>query len=90
VFVTKLNPAGSSILYSTYVGGAGNDRSDGLFVDRISGAAYVVGRVDALSVDFPTTPGAFATTYRGGDFDAFILKLNPAGDNLAYSTFMGG
>ena len=90
VFVTKLNPAGSSILYSTYVGGAGNDRSDGLFVDRISGAAYVVGRVDALSVDFPTTPGAFATTYRGGDFDAFILKLNPAGDNLAYSTFLGG
>jgi uncharacterized repeat protein (TIGR01451 family) len=90
VFVTKLNPAGSSILYSTYVGGAGTDRSDGLFVDRISGAAYVVGRVDALSVDFPTTAGAFATTYRGGDFDAFILKLNPAGDNLAYSTFLGG
>ena len=90
VFVTKLNPAGSSILYSTYLGGAGNDRSDGLFVDRISGAAYVVGRVDSLSVDFPTTPGAFATTYRGGDFDAFILKLNPAGDNLTYSTFLGG
>jgi uncharacterized repeat protein (TIGR01451 family) len=90
VFVTKLNPAGSSVLYSTYVGGSGTDRGDGLFVDRSSEAVYVVGRVDALSVDFPTTAGAFATTYRGGDFDAFVLKLNPAGNSLAYSTFLGG
>ena len=65
VFVTKLDPTGSSILYSTYIGGAGNDHGDGIFVDKTSGAAYVVGRVDALSINFPTTPGAFATTYRG-------------------------
>ncbi|MDQ6651184.1 MAG: PQQ-dependent sugar dehydrogenase, partial [Acidobacteriota bacterium] len=90
VFITKLDPMGSSILYSTYVGGAGNDHGDGIFVDRTNGAAYVVGRVDALSINFPTTPGAFATTYRGGDFDAFVLKLNPQGNGLAYSTFLGG
>ena len=90
VFVTKLDPTGSSIVYSTYVGGAGNDHGDGIFVDKTSGAAYVVGRVDALSVNFPTTLGAFATTYRGGDFDAFVLKLNSQGNGLAYSTFLGG
>lgn len=90
VFVTKLDPTGGTILYSTYVGGSSNDRADGIFVDRNSGAAYVVGRVDAGSFDFPTTPGAFATTYRGGDFDAFVLKLNSAGNSLAYSSFLGG
>jgi hypothetical protein len=57
VFVTKLNPAGSSILYSTYVGGAGNDRGDDLFVGRISGAAYAwLAAWTTLSVDFPATP----------------------------------
>jgi len=90
VFVTKLDPTGSSIIYSTYVGGAGNDHGDGIFIDKSSGAAYVVGRVDSLSINFPTTPGAFATTYRGGDFDGFVLKLNPQGNSLAYSTFLGG
>ncbi|MEP6718567.1 MAG: SBBP repeat-containing protein [bacterium] len=90
VFVTKLDPTGGSILYSTFIGGAGNDRGDAIFVDKTSGAAYIVGRADALSINFPTTPGAFATTYRGGDFDAFVLKLNPQGNSLAYSTFLGG
>jgi len=90
VFVTKLDPSGGSILYSTYIGGSSNDRAAGIFVDRYSGAAYVVGRVDALSSNFPTTAGAFATTYRGGDFDAFVLKLNSAGNSLVYSTFLGG
>jgi uncharacterized repeat protein (TIGR01451 family) len=90
VFVTKLDPTGSSILYSTYIGGAGNDHGDGIFVDKTSGAAYVVGRADALSSNFPTTPGSFATTYRGGDFDAFVLKLNSQGNSLAYSAFLGG
>jgi uncharacterized repeat protein (TIGR01451 family) len=90
VFVTKLDPAGSTILYSTYVGGTGTDRGDGIFVDKTSGAAYVVGRVDSLSTDFPTVPGSAATTYRGGDFDAIVFKLNPQGNTLVYSTFLGG
>ncbi len=90
VFVTKLDPAGANIIYSTYIGGSGLDRADAIFVDKTSGAVYLAGRVDPGSADFPTTPGAFATTYRGGDFDAFVLKLNPAGNSLAYSTFLGG
>ena len=90
IFVTKLNPSGSAILYSTYIGGSSNDRADGIFVDRNNGAAYVVGRVDGGSADFPTTPGSLASTYRGGDFDGFVLKLNPGGNSLAYSTFLGG
>ena len=89
-FVTKLDPTGSTILYSTYIGGSGLDRADGIFVDRTSGAVFVAGRVDSSSTDFPTTTGAFATTYRGGDFDAFVLKLSPQGNSLAYSTFLGG
>lgn len=90
VYITKLDPTGGSIIYSTYVGGSGNDRADGIFVDRNTGVAYVVGRVDASSTDFPTTAGAFATTYRGGDFDAFVLKLNSGGNSFGYSTFLGG
>ena len=90
VFVTKLDPAGANVIYSTYIGGSGQDRSDAIFVDKTTGAVYLAGRADPTSSDFPTTPGAFATTYRGGDFDAFVLKVNPSGNSLAYSTFLGG
>src|SRR6266496_1333766 len=90
VFVTKLDPTGSTILYSTYVGGGGMDRADGIFVDRTTGAAYLAGRVDSSSTDFPTTPGSFAPSYRGGDFDAVVFKLSPQGNSLIYSTFLGG
>src|SRR5437867_6379538 len=67
-FVTKIDPAGANVLYSTYIGGAGNDRADGIALDA-SGNAYVVGRADSSSTNFPTTPGVIAPTYRGGDFD---------------------
>ena len=89
IFVTKINAAGTAILYSTYVGGSGLDRGDGLAIDS-SGNAYVVGRVGDTSIDFPTTAGALATTYRGGDFDGVVFKLNAAGNALVYSTFLGG
>jgi aldose sugar dehydrogenase len=89
IFVTKINAAGTAILYSTYVGGSGLDRGDGLAIDS-SGNAYVVGRVGDTSIDFPTTEGALATTYRGGDFDGVVFKLNAAGNALVYSTFLGG
>jgi uncharacterized repeat protein (TIGR01451 family) len=90
VFVTKLNPTGTSIIYSTYLGGSGADRADGIFVDKASGAAYLAGRVDSSSTNFPTTPGSFASSYRGGDFDAVVVKLNPQGNSLVYSSFLGG
>jgi uncharacterized repeat protein (TIGR01451 family) len=89
IFVTKIDATGGTIVYSTYVGGHGNDRAGGITVDQ-AGNAYVVGRVDAESINFPTTPGALATTYRGGDFDGVVFKLNPTGSGLVYSTFVGG
>jgi uncharacterized repeat protein (TIGR01451 family) len=88
IFVTKIAPNGGSIVYSTYIGGSGQDRGDGIAVDT-NGSAYVVGRVDSTSTDFPTTPGVIGPTYRGGDFDGVALKLNPQGNGLAYSTFIG-
>jgi len=88
-FVTKLNPAGSSpLLYSTYLGGTGPDAGHGVAVDS-AGAAYVTGATQ--SGDFPTTAGAFDTTFNGGQEDAFVTKLNPAGSSpLLYSTYLGG
>jgi hypothetical protein len=85
-FAAKLNPSGSGLVYSTYLGGTGPDTGTGLDVDS-SGSAYVSGRAD--STDFPTTPGAFDTT-NAGNGDAFVTKLNPSGSALAYSTFLGG
>ncbi|PYS50042.1 MAG: hypothetical protein DMF68_08300 [Acidobacteria bacterium] len=87
IFITKLDSTGTNVIYSTYIGGNLNDRGDGIAVDS-SGNAYVVGRTDSLN--FPTTQGALASTYRGGDFDAVVLKLNPQGNNLVYSTYLGG
>jgi uncharacterized repeat protein (TIGR01451 family) len=89
IFVTKINAAGNAIVYSTYVGGSGLDRGDGIAIDG-SGNAYVVGRVDSSSTNFPTTPGVIGPTYRGGDFDGVAFKLNALGNALVYSTYIGG
>jgi Beta-propeller repeat len=85
-YVTKLNPAGSALVYSTFIGGSAVDFGVRIAVDA-SNNAYVLGNTS--SPDFPTTPGAFNTTNNGG-FDIFVLKLNAAGSNLIYSTFIGG
>ena len=53
-----------------------------------TGSAYVTGTT--YSSDFPTTPGAFDTSFNGGWVDAFVVKLNPAGSGLTYATFLGG
>ena len=86
VFVTELNPTGSSLVYSTYLGGSTQDLGLGIAVDT-SGNAYVTGYT--ISSDFPTTAGAFQTTY-AGDADAFFTELNQTGTGLVYSTFLGG
>ncbi|TLY20499.1 MAG: hypothetical protein E6K68_07800, partial [Nitrospirae bacterium] len=86
VFVTKLNPTGSALVYSTYLGGGGTDDVSGIAVDA-SGNAYLTGVTD--SADFPTTLGALQTLF-GGDADAFVTKLDPTGATLVYSTFLGG
>jgi uncharacterized repeat protein (TIGR03803 family) len=85
-FISKLNTAGSALLYSTYLGGSGADFGGRIAVDA-SGNAYVAG--STYSSDFPITPGAFQSTY-GGNIDAFFSKLNAAGSALLYSTYMGG
>jgi hypothetical protein len=87
-FVTKLNPTGSTLVYSTYLGGSLFDEGLGIAVDA-TGSAYVTG--DTQSSNFPTTPGAFQTIFGGGFSDAFLTKLHPTGTApLVYSTYLGG
>ena len=86
-FVTKLNAAGSGLVYSTYLGGGGDDRSHGIALNA-AGGANVTGRT--ASPGFPTTAGAFDTTFNGGGSDAFVTKFDPSGSGLAYSTYLGG
>jgi hypothetical protein len=86
-FVAKLNPSGSALAYGTFLGGDSSDNGDSIAVDT-SGAAYVTGYT--MSSNFPTTPGAYDRAYNGGDFDAFVVRLNPTGSALAYGTFLGG
>lgn len=88
-FVTKLNAAGTALVYSTYLGGSIGDAGDGIAVDS-DGNAYVGGATG--STDFPTTSGAFQTAFKGpkGATTAFVTKLDPTGSSLAYSTYLGG
>jgi hypothetical protein len=86
VFVTKLNATGTALVYSTYIGGSGDDEGYGIAVDG-SGYAYVTGRT--FSTDYDVTPGAFQTT-NGGGYDVFVTKLNATGTALVYSTYIGG
>ncbi|MBN1221087.1 MAG: SBBP repeat-containing protein [Anaerolineae bacterium] len=86
VFVVKLNPDASDLLYGTFVGGNDADYSfAGVAVDD-SGNAYVSGYTH--STNFPTTPGALDATYNNQEI--FVFKLNPTGSDLVYSTYLGG
>lgn len=86
-FVTKINPDGTSLVYSTYLGGEGNDHGYGIGIDD-HGNAFVTGYTE--SDDFPTTKGAYDMTFNGGDVDGFVTKINPSGTGLSYSTYLGG
>jgi len=83
-FVTKIDPSGSGIVYSTYMGGNGGDYAYGIAVDN-SGFAYVTGWTS--STDFPTQ-NPYQTNQQGED--AFVAKLSAAGNSLSYSTYLGG
>jgi len=72
VFVTKLNAAGTALVYSTYIGGGGYDEGYAIAVDG-SGNTYVTG--GTISPDYDVTPGAFQTTYGGGLLDVFVTKV---------------
>ena len=84
--MTKLDASGAGLGYSTYLGGSGTDYGTAIAVDG-AGNAYVTG--DTASADFPTTPGAFDTTFNGG-CDAFVTKLDASGAALVYSSYLGG
>ncbi|MCI0585842.1 MAG: hypothetical protein L0323_03260 [Planctomycetes bacterium] len=85
-FVTRLSPSGGSLLFSTFLGGAGQDYPNALAVDA-SGATTLAG--STASANFPTTAGAYDTTF-AGPRDAFVARLSPSGGSLLYSTFLGG
>ena len=102
-FVSKFSPDGSSLVYSTYLGGNRADRGYAIAVDS-SGSAYVTGQTS--SPNFPITSGAYQTVCapipnntgestassncNSSDWNVFVTKLNPAGTGLVYSTFLGG
>jgi hypothetical protein len=86
VFVTKYDPTGSNIIYSTYVGGDFAEIGYGIDVDK-SFNAYVTGYT--ASSDFPWTSGANDTIHNGNN-DVFVFKLDQIGSGLTYCTFLGG
>jgi hypothetical protein len=83
--VSKLNSAGSALIYSTYLGGSGIDLCSGVALDS-SGNAYVAGTTS--SANFPTQTPIQSSLL--GSQNAFVAKINPAGSTLLYSTFLGG
>jgi hypothetical protein len=85
-FVAKINPSGTALVYSSYLGGSGTDNGNAIAVDS-SGSAYVAGNTS--SVDFPVTPGVFQSALKG-IYNAFVVKLSPSGGSLVYATLLGG
>ena len=86
-FVTEVNPTGTALVYSTYLGGSGNDQGNAIALDS-AGVAYVAGSTSSL--DFPTTAGVVQPNYGGGPEDGFVVKVDPSGSSLKWSTYLGG
>jgi len=86
VFATKLSSSGSTLVYSTYLGGSSSDVGKSIAVDT-SGAAYITGYT--ASTNYPIF-NAFQAVYASGGFDAFVTKLSSSGSGLVFSTFLGG
>lgn len=87
ILITKLNTSGTDVIYSSYMGGSGDDDAYAIAVD---GEGNVVIAGTSGSTDFPVTSGAFQTHFGGGSFDAFVARLSANGSNLDYSTYLGG
>jgi hypothetical protein len=91
IFVSKLDPSGSNLLYSSYVGGSSADTAYGIALDQDAGA-YITGFT--YSTNFPVTPGAFQTRlackYTFQNANAFVTAIRPDGTGISYSTYLGG
>jgi len=85
-FVVKLNPTGTALVYSSFLGGSGDDFGLDIVVDP-EGAAYVTG--DTSSPDFPVH-NPLQSSFKGGPSDAFVAKIQPQGAGVAYATYIGG
>jgi hypothetical protein len=87
VFVAKLKPDGTELVYSTFIGGSGIDQCRGGMDFDDEGAVYLAGYTD--SGNFPVTAGAIQGTFQGGYGDAFVAKLSAGGSQLLYATYLG-
>jgi hypothetical protein len=88
VFVSKINASGTALVYSTYLGGTGDDLGDGIAVDS-AGNAFITGTT--RSTDFPTVKAINASHSGAAHIpDAFVSKINASGTALVYSTYLGG
>jgi hypothetical protein len=91
VYVLKLDPIGSSLEFSTFLGGTKDENGYGLYIDQYDNV-FITG--NTISDDFPTTPGAFDRTINNKphqqSYDVFVSKLNTNGTQLLYSTYVGG
>jgi hypothetical protein len=86
IYVAKVDPSGSKLLWATYLGGSLHDRGFSIAVDAY-GSPVITGRTG--STDFPVV-AALQPTIGGGDDDAFVVKLAPDGASLEFSTYLGG
>jgi len=87
-FVGRLSSSGSSLIFSTYLGGTGGESGEGIALNSL-GRVYLTGWTGSTSSDFPTKT-AYQTNYAGGTRDAFVTKLDPGGSSLIFSTYLGG
>ncbi|HEX2922256.1 MAG TPA: SBBP repeat-containing protein [Bacteroidales bacterium] len=92
IYLAKISAGGDSLIFSTYIGASGGaNYAHGVFVDD-KGYIYITG--NTTNSDFPTTEKAFDRTFNGpadaSHGDAFVMKLNPEGNEIIYSTFIGG
>ena len=87
LFVCKLNSTGTALIYSTLIGGSGDERGQSIVLDK-SNNAYITGF--SSSNDYDITTGAYQTTFGGGMYDAVVSKINSLGSSLIYSTYFGG
>jgi uncharacterized protein (TIGR03437 family) len=88
-YIAKINPAGSALVYSTYFGGSSDDSGTSIAVDQ-TGAAYIAGITGSGNLPVINAAQSKPGSPDGLGFDAFAAKISPAGNTLAYSTFLGG